>query len=209
MKLLKVVEKHSNKQNKNSKRMFEELIEMTYQYCILGSYQNIYRVNENAYNEFFSALMHEVESKPFEDVLGELMTELNVLNFGKNSKLCQNITPFAVAESVSKLLNRDRNKSYSVGDICCGTGVLVLAELKQHYESKSKHKLSLVLNDLDDLMCKITTIQIEINNFVNVNFQFTVDYIVYNHDAILGYKFFCRGITDRSKIVGCSTPSLI
>lgn len=149
--LIKQLETHSNKIGMNKRQLFLQLTEMQYQFTILGSYQSKLRNAEQAFNEYFMTYLETVKAHPFKDVLGELMTELDLLDTGSKSKLCQNLTPSDLSDAVSRLLN-DTSKP-TLADICCGTGVLILSNLKIRLESKSKDGIKIMLNDLDSLMC--------------------------------------------------------
>ncbi|EJG1745047.1 SAM-dependent DNA methyltransferase [Vibrio parahaemolyticus] len=154
--------------------------------------------------------MNEVQEKPFRDVLGELMSALNVLCNGKYSRKAQHFTPQAVSQAVSDMLGKPKEADHqTVSDICCGSGSLVLAEMNKRVESGYEGSLSLVLNDLDTFVCKVATIQIEFNNLIHVKQQYELSYIIYNHDALLEYNLFCNGLVDDSKVVGCSAPKHI
>ncbi|EJG2257341.1 TPA: hypothetical protein ACMDU7_000547 [Vibrio parahaemolyticus] len=205
--LIKLLETHSNKIGMNKRQLFLQLTEMHYQFTILGSYQSKLRNAEQAFNEYCMAYLETVKAHPFKDVLGELMTELDMLDTGIKSKLCQNLTPGDLSDVVSRMLN-DTSKP-SLSDICCGTGVLILSNLKIRLESNTNDGIKLVLNDMDSLMCKICMIQIEWNNSIHIKGLFPLSYIIYNHNTITEYKHFANGITEQSKVVGCSDPRLI
>ncbi|EJC6768588.1 SAM-dependent DNA methyltransferase [Vibrio parahaemolyticus] len=194
----------------NKKHLFESLVEMSYQFVILGKIEKKYQYLQAVYQEFTVSYINEVQEKPFRDVLGELMAELNLLCNGKYSRKAQHFTPQAVSEAVSALLGKKKDSDHqTVSDICCGSGSLVLAEMNKRVDSGYKGTLSLVLNDLDRFVCKVATIQIEFNNLIHVKNQYELSYIIYNHDALLEYNLFCNGIVDDSKVIGCSAPKNI
>lgn len=210
MSLLNIIESSSDKLLLNRKHLFESLVEMTYQFVILGKIEIKYQHLQAVYDEFSVAYMNEVKEKPFRDVLGELMAELNVLCNGKYSRKAQHFTPQELSEAVSAMLGKPKEADHqSVSDICCGSGSLVLAEMKKRVESGCEGSLSLVLNDLDTFVCKVATIQIEFNNLIHIKNQYELSYIIYNHDALLEYELFCNGLVDDSKVVGCSVPKNI
>ncbi|HDY7696315.1 TPA: SAM-dependent DNA methyltransferase [Vibrio vulnificus] len=210
MSLLKLIESSSDKQLLNKKHLFESLVEMSYQFVILGKIEKKYQHLQSVYDEFSVAYMNEVKEKPFRDVLGELMAELNVLCNGKYSRKAQHFTPQELSEAVSAMLGKPKEADHqSVSDICCGSGSLVLAEMKKRVDLGYEGSLSLVLNDLDTFACKVATIQIEFNNLIHVKNQYELSYIIYNHDALLEYKLFCNGIVFDSKVIGCSATAHI
>ncbi|KFK56716.1 N-6 DNA methylase [Vibrio vulnificus] len=210
MSLLKIIESSSDKLLLNQKHLFESLVEMSYQFVILGKIEKKYQHLQSVYAEFSVAYMNEVKDKPFRDVLGELMSALNLLCNGKYSRKAQHFTPQELSEAVSSLLRKPKESDHqTVSDICCGSGSLVLAEMKKRVDSGYEGSLSLVLNDLDTFVCKVATIQIEFNNLIHVKQQYELSYIIYNHDALLEYNLFCNGMVDDSKVVGCSVPKHI
>ncbi|MCU8322089.1 SAM-dependent methyltransferase [Vibrio vulnificus] len=210
MSLLKIIETASEKLLLNRKHLFESLVEMTYQFVILGKIEKKYQHLQAVYDEFSVAYMNEVKDKPFRDVLGELMAELNVLCNGKYSRKAQHFTPQELSEAVSALLGKPKESDHqSVSDICCGSGSLILAEMNKRVESDYTGSLSLVLNDLDRFVCKVATIQIEFNNLIHVKNKYELSYIIYNHDALLEYQLFCNGIVFDSNVIGCSATAHI
>ncbi|EGR0888917.1 SAM-dependent DNA methyltransferase [Vibrio parahaemolyticus] len=183
---------------------------MTYQFVILGKIEKKYQHLQAVYNEFSVAYIDQVKEKPFRDVLGGLMAELNVLCNGKYSRKAQHFTPQSLSEAVSQMIGKPKESEHqSVSDICCGSGSLVLAEMKKRVDSEYKGTLSLILNDLDTFVCKVATIQIEFNNFIHVKNQYELSYIIYNHDSILEYQLFCNGIAFDSNVIGCSATAHI
>ncbi|WP_195747899.1 N-6 DNA methylase [Vibrio parahaemolyticus] len=208
--LLKIIESASDKLLLNKKHLFESLIEMSYQFVILGKIEKKYQHLQAVYDEFSVAYIEVVKEKPFRDVLGELMAELNLLCNGKYSRKAQHFTPQSLSEAVSAMLGKPKEADHqTVSDICCGSGSLILAEMKKRVESGYEGSLSLVLNDLDTFACKVATIQIEFNNLIHVKNQYELSYIIYNHDALLEYKLFCNGIVFDSKVIGCSATAHI
>ncbi|EHH2534049.1 SAM-dependent DNA methyltransferase [Vibrio parahaemolyticus] len=210
MSLLKIIESASDKLLVNKKHLFESLVEMSYQFVILGKIENKYQHLQAVYDEFSIAYVNEVKEKPFRDVLGELMSALNLLCNGKYSRKAQHFTPQELSEAVSQMIGKPKESDHqTVSDICCGSGSLILAEMEKRVDSDYKGTLSLVLNDLDTFACKVATIQIEFNNLIHVKNKYELSYIIYNHDSILEYKLFCNGLVDDSKVVGCSVPKHI
>ncbi|TOO51735.1 N-6 DNA methylase, partial [Vibrio parahaemolyticus] len=122
----------------------------------------------------------------------------------------QHFTPQSLSEAVSAMLGKPKEAEHqTVSDICCGSGSLVLAEMKKPVETGFTGTLSLVLNDLDTFACKVATIQIEFNNLIHVKNQYELSYIIYNHDALLEYQLFCNGLQFDSHVIGCSVPKHI
>ncbi|EMI4296458.1 SAM-dependent DNA methyltransferase [Vibrio vulnificus] len=210
MSLLNIIESSSDKLLLNQKHLFESLVEMTYQFVILGKIEKKYQHLQAVFDEFSVAYIEVVKEKPFRDVLGELMAELNLLCNGKYSRKAQHFTPQELSQAVSAMLGKPKESEHqSVSDICCGSGSLVLAEMKKRVDSGYTGTLSLVLNDLDTFVCKVATIQIEFNNLIHVKQQYELSYIIYNHDALVEYQLFCNGIVFDSNVIGCSATAHI
>lgn len=231
--LLNILTKHADNLNMNKRLLFIQFVEMAYQYTYTESYLSKYRNAEQAFNDFFCMYLKSVCDKPFTDILGELMTDIDLLDNGKNTKLCQHLTPQHLSNAISEMMNsyikpnptfeRIKYEGFSLqqpvkpmnhfkiiniskmlndikflkikfcGDICVGTGVLILDQFKQHLKSIEKGNYPLPiyfhLNDKDSLMCKICAIQLHFNNLFN-NKIIPIQYRITNHDAITEYQHF-------------------
>ncbi len=208
--IIKIIESKANRLNIRKSDFFKIMIEMNYQFVNVGSIQNKYKEYSKSFNEFTEAYIKEVMINPFSDILGKVSAELNVLDSGSKSKLCQHFTPDHVSNAVSRMLGFGNEKEqYTLSDICVGSGSLILGSLKNHFQSGSNQAVSLILNDLDELMCKVCQIQVHYNNILHVQGKFQLDYIIYNHDTILEYKHFASGITKKTKVVGSHNPRFI
>ncbi|WP_274878806.1 N-6 DNA methylase [Vibrio harveyi] len=202
MTLTKIIEKHANQLNLRPNQLLNKLIEGSYQYVVTGQLHNSFRSYQSAFNEFFAELFEEVMENPFRDILGETMGELNALD----KKRSQHFTPIEIADFVAKVTGQNAN---TVSDITCGSGAMLLAAMKQHCET-GEGALSIHANDLDELLCKATTVQIELNYLAMqfINPSVSVNYIVVNHDALLDYKRM-HTICSDTNIVGCSDRNKI
>jgi len=124
--------------------------------------------NEKALSEALSIYVKLVsENPPFTDILSNLTEEI-ILTGRKGRGKGQFYTPKPVAKSTVDLTLPDDaeirafNRVYSVGDICCGAGSLILPFLANiHRVDPEKLKMIFVLlNDIDELACKSSTLQI-------------------------------------------------
>jgi hypothetical protein len=209
-KLLKKLEAKATQHQIPVQRMFEIFVEMQYLYVIAGVSESKYYAYTQAVSEITTSYLNEVKRKPFSDVLGELMAHINVLKNGKRDKHCQHFTPTRICDVVSQMMDTkpDQFEKTYLCDIACGSGALALSKLKDFKEQGQKKEISIVLNDLDSFICKVATIQLEVNNLFHINYP--ISYVIYNHDALLEWEDFAtQGITDKTKIVGCDTPALI
>ncbi|MBY8087791.1 hypothetical protein KW496_19510 [Vibrio fluvialis] len=214
--LLKILNKHSDKLNMNKRMLFIQFVEMAYQFVNTESYLSKFRNAEQAFSEFYQEYLKQVMKQPFKDILGELMTEIDMLDTGSKSKLCQNLTPQTLSDNSVLFLGKfeTKNEVLRIGDICVGSGALILSHfkeyLKQNIHNKKPKPVIYLLNDKDCLMCKVCVIQLEVNNlFINRN-KIPMLYQVFNHDAITEYKHFALNIEPEKQIVvGCSDRELI
>lgn len=208
--LIKVIETEAYQSNLRKSDFFKIMIEMNYQFINVGTIQNKYKEYNKSFTKFTEAYLSQVMTNPFSDILGKVAAELSVLDSGSKSKLCQHFTPDHISSAVSRMLGFGNEKEqYTLSDICVGSGSLILGSLKIHFQSSSNQAVSLILNDLDELMCKVCQIQVHYNNFLHVQGKFQLDYIIYNHDALLEYTHFAYGITEQTKIVGSNNPRFI
>ena len=106
--------------------------------------------------------MKLTKENPFKDLLSVLFYEYSEHN------TTQAMTPFELADSISKMRGIKNTGPY-LFDISCGTGALLLAAIKNY---SSTEKLNILANDIDNLMCKITTIQILTNHLVHTYNKF-------------------------------------
>lgn len=209
-KLLKTIEAKANQHKITIQRMFEVFVEMQYLYVIAGVSESKYYDYTQAVSEITTSYLNEVKRKPFSDVLGELMAHINLLRNGKRDKHCQHFTPTRISDVVSQMMDTkpDQLEKTYLCDIACGSGALALSKLKNFKKKGQTKEISIVLNDLDSFICKVATIQLECNNLLHINYP--ISYVIYNHDALLEYEHFAvNGLTEKTKIVGCSTPALI
>lgn len=111
------------------------------------------------------------ENMPFTDVISNLSEEIILTGRkGKNrgKGLGQFYTPQSISDVLTKLALPDDSeiKSWNskkvVGDICCGAGTLILSFLTNvnRVDSEKLKFVELVLNDIDELACKSTVLQI-------------------------------------------------
>lgn len=106
------------------------------------------------------------DSKPYTDYLSLIHEEI-LLSGRKGDKLGQFMTPLDIAMLLTDLLWA-RKDIHSISEVkmiqepCCGTGSMILAPLAAiaKEDSSKLGLMKIVINDLDALMCKVTTVQI-------------------------------------------------
>lgn len=118
---------------------------------------------------YFTQLLEElIRKKPFTDVIGEIISEIIYLD-KKNYGQC--MTPPELASFMGKILGRSLQKSkkdiLNIADDCgCGTGSLILSLFKETMKSNAK-TINIKINDIDNLMVKISLIQLQFNNAIH------------------------------------------
>ncbi|QOH68775.1 N-6 DNA methylase [Pseudomonas putida] len=161
-----------------------------------------YDADEVALKEAFDMYVGMVaSSKPFADVFS-ILTEEIVLSGRKGKSrgkgLGQFFTPEEIAYALPELTFPDPNEIKAwdslklAGDICCGAGSLTLAFLSHVHDvdSEKLNMLGLILNDIDELACKSTLVQIlstlmihhiQINNLIMFNANAITEYFEEGH----------------------------
>jgi len=116
----------------------------------------------------------------------------------------QCMTPPEMANALCGMLTGDKAISGKLGEISCGTGVLVLEALKSYVNSDNRRKgLEVCINDLDNRLVKITVIQCLFNLMVNDNALLSSIHIrAYQNDIITEW-------TKNSYIVYDNDPNMI
>lgn len=149
--------------------------------------------NEKALSEALSIYVKLVsENSPFTDILSNLTEEI-ILTGRKGRGKGQFYTPKQVAESTVDFTVPDDSeiqafdRVYSVGDICCGAGSLILPFLANVHriDPEKLEMIFVVLNDIDELACKSSTLQI-FSSLVIFNLQLD-SYSMFKADAIKEY----------------------
>ncbi|MGC3835640.1 hypothetical protein ACPSKX_16085 [Moritella viscosa] len=130
------------------------------------TYHIDYKYLEKEHFIFKTMLGDLIDQNPFTDVLGEVMLE--VFNFDKKY-LGQCMTPNDISSLQGKIQGRylvekmSHKKELNVGDDTgCGTGSILLANLKMALTSNAK-TINIFANDIDEKIVKIAVIQIRFN----------------------------------------------
>lgn len=109
-----------------------------------------------------------VKSKPFADVLGEVLHEIGSVD---KKYLGQCMTPPDISSLTSKLIERYYSKSVlcdvdciTISDPCgCGSGSLILSVLNKTVNVQSLNRIDIHLIDIDEVMIKAAIMQISYN----------------------------------------------
>lgn len=166
-KLVKIITRTAHSHGQSIDKVLSQFVEMTYQYAVTGTYSRDYAYLVNEHTEFITCLMDSMKKRPYFDYFAELLVELG--SFDKKFK-AQCMTPPEIANALCEMLTSDKAISGKLGEISCGTGVLVLEALKSYVNSDNRSKrLEMCVNDLDNRLVKITVIQCLFNLIVNDN----------------------------------------
>ena len=184
-KLLKAITQLADKKGIRKQRAFEIFIEERFEVI----------TNLKPYTEIDEIYIELVKKHPFEDILEYIAVELGYFN----KRLGQFMTP----ASVSTLLLSKTEKMEAL-DYSCGTGVnglMMLANVQSrrtiNYNGSMmpmmaapniRQTLKLHLNDFDEIMAKISFIQVLANHNVHCRGTFNLDLLITNNHLIKDWK---------------------
>lgn len=158
---------------------------------------------------------HMSEAEPFDDVLSAIYQEHFI---SKKNSLGQFMTPKSLSEGVALMLIPDKDISgkKSLAEICCGTGSMTMAQLKNMYRKLGKYGLlekTLMINDLDPFLLRIAVYQIMFHSFQHDVAIGRLDVICCN--IITQYEtradhvvFSCRAKTEVERLLGFAKTAM-
>ncbi len=186
-KLLQAIINKADKKGISKHRAFEEFIEHTF--------DMITQREREPQTELDRIYLDTVKNNPFVDVFEFVGVEIGYFN----KRLGQFMTP--ASQSAYLTLKTDHNEAL---DFSCGTGVnglVMLAkmytELTPIYNGKQmptfihptlRKMLTLHLNDINTMMCKIAFIQVQVNYNVHCFNMFMLDLLVSNNNVITEWE---------------------
>ncbi len=200
--LLKEVRSFADHSGLPATRIFDDLFALLYNYICTGSqeYKQLYPSVTYAPETVQSVegygdadldqlmrlllmLREELEqAAPFEDVVTDKYGAL------LHGDLGQFMTPTALASSVGEFLSATGAKGNKRAEPTCGTGALVMGDLRQCYAAEGKDGVSHVdysINDLDLRLVRIATVQVM---YHSVRHEAPLKRLVaYNADLIRDY----------------------
>ncbi|EPH2332023.1 N-6 DNA methylase [Pseudomonas aeruginosa] len=138
---------------------------------------------------------------PFTDVFSMLHEEL-LLTGRRGEGLGQFFTPQDIADLVAQLMPPVTNEK-AVSDFCCGAGSLPLAALKRGAMTTpdALSTVTVMLNDIDELACKVTFLQVVANILIHRVQIGTV--LMYNCNVITEWG------KDDTLMVGYKAPEIL
>ncbi|EHR0227837.1 hypothetical protein KS670_003397 [Vibrio parahaemolyticus] len=206
-KILKVIDEEAHQHDIKPQRMFEIFVEMQYVFVNAWVVESKYSEYSESVSKITTSYLNELKKHRYRDVLGEVMGKIYALKNSSKSKYCQHLTPTAIADSVAQMLCVEKDE-YFVGDIASGTGATTLALQKELSNQCNDKHIKILMNDLDSYVSKVAVIQQEYTQMFHN--KFSTFYLNYNHDVIKEWKHFAtQGITDNTKIIGCTERSFI
>ncbi|EHZ2727077.1 N-6 DNA methylase [Vibrio parahaemolyticus] len=186
-KLLQAIINQADKKGISKHRSFEEFIEHTF--------NMITQREVEPQTELDRIYLETVRKNPFVDVFEFVGVEIGYFN----KRLGQFMTPASVSAYLT--LKSDHNEAL---DFSCGTGVNGLVMLaKMHteltpiyngkqlptfIEPRIRQVLTLHLNDINTMMCKIAFIQVQVNFNIHCSNIFILDLLVSNNNVITEWE---------------------
>ncbi|EHG5578134.1 N-6 DNA methylase [Salmonella enterica] len=153
-----------------------------------------FTIEEKFYNQFESEIIEtanilsiEIKNKPLTDIFNELFEEFYLVG-KKGNSFAQYLTPNRVSIGAVKFLSIKKKDNYRVGDICGGTGSMILALTSEIYKKEGLEgiqKINLFYQDKDHFISQIFIAQI-LTNMIYHNLDFK-DLRVYIGDSITEY----------------------
>lgn len=153
-----------------------------------------FNIEEKFYNQFENEIIEtanlisiEIQKQPLIDIFNELFEECYLVG-KKGNGFAQFLTPNRVSIGAVKFLAITKKEKYHIGDICGGTGSMILALTSEIYEKEGLEgiqKIDLFYQDKDPFISQIFIAQI-LTNMVYHNFDFK-ELRVYIGDSITEY----------------------
>ncbi|EJQ9549246.1 N-6 DNA methylase [Salmonella enterica] len=153
-----------------------------------------FKIEEKFYNQFEREIIEianllsiEINKNPLTDIFNELFEEC-YLSGKKGGGFAQYLTPNKVSIGAVKFLALTKKEKYHIGDICGGTGSMILALASEIYKKEGLEgiqKIDLFYQDKDPFISQIFIAQI-LTNMIYHNFDFN-ELRVYIGDSITEY----------------------
>ncbi|HAC6480483.1 TPA_asm: hypothetical protein G0B37_24560 [Salmonella enterica] len=153
-----------------------------------------FKIEEKFYNQFEREIIEianllsiEINKNPLTDIFNELFEEC-YLSGKKGGGFAQYLTPNRVSIGAVKFLSLTKKEKYHIGDICGGTGSMILALASEIYKKEGLEgiqKIDLFYQDKDPFISQIFIAQI-LTNMIYHNFDFN-ELRVYIGDSITEY----------------------
>ncbi|EGP0471088.1 N-6 DNA methylase [Salmonella enterica] len=153
-----------------------------------------FKIEEKFYNQFEREIIEianllsiEINKNPLTDIFNKLFEEC-YLSGKKGGGFAQYLTPNRVSIGAVKFLALTKKEKYHIGDICGGTGSMILALASEIYKKEGLEgiqKIDLFYQDKDPFISQIFIAQI-LTNMIYHNFDFN-ELRVYIGDSITEY----------------------
>ncbi|EKN8649727.1 N-6 DNA methylase [Salmonella enterica] len=153
-----------------------------------------FKIEEKFYNQFEREIIEianllsiEINKNPLTDIFNKLFEEC-YLSGKKGGGFAQYLTPNRVSIGAVKFLALTKKEKYHIGDICGGTGSMILALVSEIYKKEGLEgiqKIDLFYQDKDPFISQIFIAQI-LTNMIYHNFDFN-ELRVYIGDSITEY----------------------
>jgi len=183
--LLTELQKDADKKGVHLQIAFSDFVEDLYQ---MIKSDNIERMKYSTYFEL-------VSKYPFYDILADVCVEIGRFD----AKRGQYMTPFELAQCLNRMSQPDKRMNPEMLDFSCGTGIMGLVTLHKTYQdmfiaenricpSSFGIEVKIHLNDLDNEMSKVSTIQIYLNWLLHCSTVFKLDLLVTQNNVISDWE---------------------
>lgn len=178
---MKELQKDADKKGVRLQRAFSDFVEELY-----GMIKS-----ENIDYKKYSTYFNLVREYAFYDLLADVCVEIGRFD----AKRGQFMTPFELADCLNRMNQTEKIKHTEMLDFSCGTGIMGLATLYKTYKDMfvSKDHISIDsigtsttvhLNDLDNEMSKIATIQVYMNWLLHCSSVLCLDLLVTQNNVV-------------------------
>lgn len=183
--LLTELQKDADKKGVHLQKAFSDFIDDLYQMI----------KSENIDYKKYSTYFKLVSKHAFQDILAQVCVEIGRFD----AKRGQFMTPFELADCLNRMNQNMKVEEPEMLDFSCGTGIMGLVTLKKTYKDLfiTKNKMSVPdlgidvqihLNDLDNEMCKVSTIQVYLNWLFHCAFAMNLDLLVTQNNVISDWE---------------------
>lgn len=183
--LLTELQKDADKKGVHIQRAFSDFVEDLYQMIKSES------IDYKKHSTYFKL----ISKYAFQDILAQVCVEIGRFD----AKRGQFMTPFELADCLNKMNQQMKVEEPEMLDFSCGTGIMGLVTLHKTYNDMfiAKDRIAITnfdlkvkihLNDLDNEMTKIATVQIYMNWILHCSFMFDLDLLVTQNNVISDWK---------------------
>lgn len=183
--LLNELQKNADRKGGSLQQAFSDFVEDLYQMIKSNN------IDYSKYSTYFEL----VYKYPFYDILADICVKIGRFD----TKRGQYMTPFELAQCLNRMNQPEKKRNPEMLDFSCGTGIMGLVTLHKTYQdmfigeniicpSSFRIEVKIHLNDLDNEMSKISTIQIYLNWLLHCSMVFKLDLLVTQNNVISDWE---------------------